>query len=637
MEHAKHDPQKEHSDNGAVQAESEQGIDRRRFLKHIGVAGTAAAAAGLIQVGMSGQVFGAPSANGLANGRGHGNVSGQVYGEDPCCECEPHTHPAEEIDWSGFGETAQSVADAAAYLKFDSVELMRNGIVPSGKRVRCARYYTGGELVAGLEYYSRGQGWSETADGFINHSDSQGNFLELIAADVNAKQAGAKGDGLTDDTASIQCLVNRANLSALNKKGTRVTLGPGEFNISSTLTFSGRGMSFVGVEDDGRGASSVLPSTAIVWTGGAAPMFQTSISYMTFKGFAVRNEGAATDWLEMSHGSQNFIFENLFFIGGTGGGGTHTPFTRSVIHSDGARIGYSSFKRINVKSPAPKFLFVDSGANVGVTPFRFYDRCLFDALPGFPLTVVYVKNSTIDGISFGDCTFNQHGEQLTILDTTDTPNSTVLYAFNFMDCEIDSVASMASWRWFKFTNCKNIRIDGTPMNGGGTAEYLADLVNSSVVSCDGNNYKSFTMGLFNPDSSSSIDVGRNHRTHSVSAEFSVATAGIAQVAYASVTSINGNLFSARKHGIYQIDVTNANSYQIRCNTTRPNGILPGQVFTVVIRNVSGAAIHAGSFTTNFSTSGPLTAPADGYNRSYTFYWNGSKAVEISRSGADVAN
>jgi hypothetical protein len=55
---------------------------------------------------------------------------------------------------------------------------------------------------------------------------------------------------------------------------------------------------------------------------------------MTFKGFAVRNEGSATDWLEMSLGSQNFIFENLFFIGGTGGGGTHTPFTRSVIHSE---------------------------------------------------------------------------------------------------------------------------------------------------------------------------------------------------------------------------------------------------------------------------------------------------------------
>lgn len=637
MEHVKHDPRTEDSDNSVVQAESAQGIDRRKFLKNIGIAGTAAAAAGLIQVGMSGNVFGAPSANGLANGKGHvdGSVNGQVYGDGTCCD--PHTHPAEEIDWSGLGETPESVADAAAYLKFDSVEQMKIGVVPSDKRARCARYYTGGDLVAGLEYYSRGPGWSETADGFINHVDSQGNFLELIATEVNAKQAGAKGDGIADDTAPIQCLVDRAQLSAFNKKGTRVTLGPGEFNISSTIAFSGRGIAFVGVEEDGRGSGSVLPSTAIVWTGGAAPMFQTSTSFMTFRGFAVRNEGSATDWLEMLLGSQNFIFENLFFIGGSGGGGSHTPFTRSVIHSDGARIGYSGFKRIHVKSPAPIFLFVDSGGSTGVTPFRFDDRCIFDTLVGLPLTVVYVKNSTIDAISFGDCTFNQIGDQLTILDTTDTPTSTVLYAFNFVDCEIDSRTSVTSWRWFKFTNCKNIRIDGTPMNGGGYAEYLAELVNSSVVSCDGNNYKSFTLGLFNPDSSSLIDVGRNHRTHSVLAEFSVATAGIAQVAYSSVININGNLFSARKHGIFQIDVSNASSYEIRCNITRPNGILPGQVFTVVIRNVSGAAIHAGSFTTNFSTSGPLTAPADGYNRSYTFYWNGSKAVEISRSGADVAN
>lgn len=93
------------------------------------------------------------------------------------------THPAEEIDWSGLGESAESVAAAAAYIKFDSVELMKNGVVPSGKRARCTRLLY---FVADLEYYSRGQGWTETADGYVNHYDSQGNFLELMAADVNA-------------------------------------------------------------------------------------------------------------------------------------------------------------------------------------------------------------------------------------------------------------------------------------------------------------------------------------------------------------------------------------------------------------------------------------------------------------------
>ncbi|TMV43538.1 twin-arginine translocation signal domain-containing protein [Paenibacillus mesophilus] len=105
--------------------ESEQGIDRRKFLQKIGIAGTAAAAAGLIHAGMSGSAFGAPS------------VNGQVYGNGPWFN--PHTHPAEEIDWSGLGESAESVAAAAAYIKFDSVELMKNGVVPSGKRARCTR------------------------------------------------------------------------------------------------------------------------------------------------------------------------------------------------------------------------------------------------------------------------------------------------------------------------------------------------------------------------------------------------------------------------------------------------------------------------------------------------------------------
>lgn len=92
MEHEKQGPQKEGDlDNGAVQVQTEQGIDRRKFLKSIGMAGTATAAAGLIQVGISGNVFGDPSATGLAHGRGHGTVSGQVYGDDPCCEFEPQT------------------------------------------------------------------------------------------------------------------------------------------------------------------------------------------------------------------------------------------------------------------------------------------------------------------------------------------------------------------------------------------------------------------------------------------------------------------------------------------------------------------------------------------------------------------
>jgi hypothetical protein len=43
---------------------------------------------------------------------------------------------------------------------------------------------------------------------------------------------------------------------------------------------------------------------------------------------------------------------------------------------------------------------------------------------------------------------------------------------------------------------------------------------------------------------------------------------------------------------------------------------------------------AGSFKTAATA---FTQPANGFSRSYTFYFDGTYAIEISRGAADVAN
>lgn len=69
----------------------------------------------------------------------------------------------------------------------------------------------------------------------------------------------------------------------------------------------------------------------------------------------------------------------------------------------------------------------------------------------------------------------------------------------------------------------------------------------------------------------------------------------------------------------------------------PGLITPGQVFWVLIKNTSGGAMGAVTFRSEFKSSGAFTTPATGKSRSLTYYYDGTNAIELSRSSADVPN
>jgi hypothetical protein len=127
----------------------------------------------------------------------------------------------------------------------------------------------------------------------------------------------------------------------------RLTLGYGIFKINTTINFHTNGISFVGIESSSDQTGSVFAGCVIIWTGGASPMFTATTTRIRFVGFGVENQGTATDWLEMNSGAQGNTFENLYFISTA----THTSFSRSVIRSNGNRMGYSQFKQLQVTSP----------------------------------------------------------------------------------------------------------------------------------------------------------------------------------------------------------------------------------------------------------------------------------------------
>lgn len=63
-----------------------------------------------------------------------------------------------------------------------------------------------------------------------------------------------------------------------------------------------------------------------------------------------------------------------------------------------------------------------------------------------------------------------------------------------------------------------------------------------------------------------------------------------------------------------------------------------QDLTIVIQNVSGGALGVGTFAALYKMS-TNTAPAiaNGFSRSFRFYWNGTNWVEQFATAADVAN
>lgn len=462
---------------------------------------------------------------------------------------------------------------------------------------------------------------------------TKATFSMIDGGEINIRDFGADPTGVADSSAAIQAAIDYAISSDIRQ----VNLGYGTFKIGATINLHTIGISLVGQLDSSTQSGTPKPGSYLVWSGGASPMFACTSSYNYFTGFGVENQGTATDWLELNSGAIGNTYDKLYFIATA----THTPFSRSVIRSNGNRLGYSRFSQLQVVSPAPIFLDVDGqGIGNSITPISFGNRCIVRAVVN-PMTFIKFTDETCEGISIENCTFIQAGVELVIFDSTTSPASDVADFFTFENNEIDAdTADNAAWRFFKFTNVRNIAFNQNTLNCGGTKDYAADLVNSSVSSCYGNRYKSLVTALFNADATSVIRAGYAQASGSFNQRpiFTTASAALTKLAQAGAVVIDGRVFDPGRHEIVSCDVINNTGYDFRVDTTAPQFMSVGQVFTVVVRNVSGGVIPAPSFNVGtFSTSGATVAPADGFNRSFTFYWTGTKAIEISRVAADVAN
>jgi hypothetical protein len=457
----------------------------------------------------------------------------------------------------------------------------------------------------------------------------QTNVEAKLAQTVSVKDFGAMGDGVTDDTAAIQAAVDYADNNLLTIK-----FPAGVYCISSTVNVSVNPVGFVGEYDAVWQQGSTLPSVTLRWTGGASSMFNLAVSNVYFEGMAVENTGTATDFVSL--GVIRYRFKRMSFLVRSGA----TAFSRAIIYALGNRLGYSEFSGIQMGSgAAPYFIYIDgNGSPNGCTPISFSDRCIFESGTHSPLTVLYIKDEVFDAISIDNCTFNQQGGELTIIDTTDSPLPQTIRALTLTNIEWDyTVANnTATDKALKLENVINITIVGGNWQCGGVTSCIS-LTNCTVADLSGNYIRS-TATFINADSASIVKIGYNDvDVSNVGKIVNDVVQGIINVPWvAGNVILLGQKGLGSGHTTYVISPSSG-GWTLTYRHGSLGYFVPGQIITVQVKNASGGTISAGTPVAAFKTTGAFVAPADGFSRFYTFVFTGSVFMEISRSAADVPN
>lgn len=468
---------------------------------------------------------------------------------------------------------------------------------------------------------------------------TKASYSMINGAPVNVLDFGAVGDGSHDDTQAIEDAIAfcQTNLASLY-------FPAGIYIITSTITLPGQNLGIALIGDGfGQGSQqqgSVRPATTLRWTGGASPMFTVAGTFYRFIGMAIENFGSATDFMNCT-AAMHMLLENLSFEVGAGA----TRFSRSAINTEGNWLGYTKIIGCQVVSPAPRFIRIDGqGTGNGITTLQI-SECVVDTYTSAPMNFIEIIDETIDVLTINNNTFNMLGNaELTVIQATVTPATEVINALNITNNEFDTVNNDSTARFFRLTNCPNVRFVGNQIQAGGNITKFAELTNSTVTQCDSNYVRALDGPLFFADSTSKVYSGVNYlvpENTDYLVNNTAATSGLIEMPYGTDVIVKGGLGVGTGTTVYRVVVTNTTAFTLNIakptDSTNPSFMTRGQVFGIMVKNTSGGAITI-NVAADFKLAGAaFPVPATGNSRTVTFVWDGTNAVEIGRTAADVPN
>jgi hypothetical protein len=232
-------------------------------------------------------------------------------------------------------------------------------------------------------------------------------------------------------------------------------------------------------------SGSSMPECSIIWTGGATPMFDMSVSRATFRGVTVANDGTATDFVEMNSGAQRLFLDWVFVASAP----TYTRFSRSFVRSNGNRLGYSKVTNLYASgSPAPALFDVDGqGTGNGITTFTMRGGIISAA--DVDMTVLKVIEESFEVVNISGFTFIDSTTTgvLKLVDTTTTPIANAIQTLNVTENEIEVKYGSGTDAFMELENVILCNFRGNQIDGTGTEQQIINATNSCVV-VDGNTF-----------------------------------------------------------------------------------------------------------------------------------------------------
>ena len=469
------------------------------------------------------------------------------------------------------------------------------------------------------------------------------NTVFAAVGDIFARWFGAKGDDSTDDSTSIQKAINVAQQS----DNANVVFGSGIFRIGTTLsiTNANKGISIIGTRDSALQQGSTNSNCVIKWVGGAGHCFTSTVTFcnfysMTFLNAAGYNALSAINLTPNAFGHSVIEDVTVTFI--TAG----QQFATACFILEGA--SYSKINRCYLNGSTTGILF--TGTTSTTTNIL---NCEFD-YPATALETCYsIKlNSNIEILTCEQCTFNlYHNTQ-----AFNTAASVGFDSAHFFDCEFDSnsgsiytkVAYINDFRFVRFDGCAISQLGSTT---GGIIQALSSAGNpyaQSVISINNCHGASLNSPLVQTDGNAKIVVNCGLNSFNAGSTglvigTSAKSALLFDIDTAAVTYLPllGQKFPANLDGVYQIETTTNLNRQIVVGNPTDSAPLTGsmekgQKFLVKIKNTSGGALTVLTFGSQFKMPA-LVLPATGFSRSYYFVYDGTNAIELTRSAADIPN